>query len=223
MNRQTRYQANLVMNTKARFVLILTLVILAGTALWVTLIQAAPGNAPMTPDGSPTVVSYQGQVTLDGSPYEGKGYFKFAVVDAAGATTYWSNDGSSDDGREPEIRRVLASRKRPVQRPARRRLPGKMVPLEVDVFEDTECYLRVWFSSDGETFVQLSPDRRIAAVPYALQAQEALLQRMPIWWMASTPAPSPTPLTATSLPTSLRRGRGAVRTPTPWMACTLTN
>ena len=32
---------------------------------------------------------------------------------------------------------------------------------------------RVWFSSDNISFTQLAPDRRIAAVPYALQAEEA--------------------------------------------------
>jgi hypothetical protein len=47
------------------------------------------------------------------------------------------------------------------------------VPLEVDAFRDTDRYLRVWFSRDGVSYQQLSPDRRVAAVPYALQAQEA--------------------------------------------------
>ena len=36
-----------------------------------------------------------------------------------------------------------------------------------------ERWLRVWFSSNGTTFTLLAPDRRIAAVPFALQAQEA--------------------------------------------------
>ncbi len=139
-----------------------------------TLIQAAPGNAPMAPGGSPTVVSYQGQVTLDGSPYDGTGYFKFAVVDEAAPPPTGPTTAAPSGGGEPRVRRVLARRQRPVQRPAGRPIPGKHeVPLEADVFEDTECYLRVWFSGDGETFVQLSPDRRIAAAPYALQAQEA--------------------------------------------------
>jgi len=136
------------MNIKARFVLILSLALLAGAALWVTLIQAAPGNAPMAPGGSPTVVSYQGgQVTADGSLYDGTGYFKFAVVDAEGATTYWSNDGSSESGGEPENSVSLQ-----VDNGLFNVLLGDdsleyMVPLEADFFEGTECFLRVWFSA----------------------------------------------------------------------------
>ena len=48
-----------------------------------------------------------------------------------------------------------------------------MTTLPASVFSDTNRYLRVWFSSDNVTFTRLNPDRRIAAVPYALQAEEA--------------------------------------------------
>jgi hypothetical protein len=56
---------------------------------------------PMAAAGAPTVVSYQGQVTVDGTPYDGTGYFKFAVVDQAGTTTYWSSDATSTSGGNP--------------------------------------------------------------------------------------------------------------------------
>ncbi len=58
--------------------------------------------------GAPTVVAYQGEVRVDGSPYTGDGYFKFAVVNAAGNTTYWSNDGTSTGGGEPTAAVQLA-------------------------------------------------------------------------------------------------------------------
>ena len=48
-----------------------------------------------------------------------------------------------------------------------------MTALTGTVFSGTERHLRVWFSSDNVTFIQLSPDRHVAAVPYALQAEEA--------------------------------------------------
>jgi hypothetical protein len=38
-------------------------------------------------------------------------------------------------------------------------------------FSEPDRYLRVWFSSDNVTFDHLTPDTRIAAVPYALQAE----------------------------------------------------
>src|SRR4051812_24344321 len=51
----------------------------------------------------PNLINYQGRVAV-GSPavnFDGAGQFKFALVDAAGTTTYWSNDGTSNNGTEP--------------------------------------------------------------------------------------------------------------------------
>jgi N-acetylneuraminic acid mutarotase len=138
------------------------------------LAGAVPHARPRLLAVVPSVVSYQGQVNLGGWPFDGKGYFKFAIVDADGSTTYWSNDGSSGAGEEPEL---------PIELIVTDGLFNVLLgdpsvenmeqPLEADVFADPECCLRVWFSEDGGTFQQLSPDRRIASVPYALQAQEA--------------------------------------------------
>ena len=124
--------------------------------------------------GAPTMVSYQGQVLLGGTPFTGTGYFKFAVVDAAGTTSYWSNDGTSSGGGEPAGAVQLS-----VSLGLFNVLLGdtgltNMTALPASAFSGTERYLRVWFSSDGSTFLLLAPDRRIAAVPYALQAQEAV-------------------------------------------------
>ena len=117
--------------------------------------------------GAPTVVSYQGQVTVGGSPHDGTGYFKFAVVNAAGTTTYWSNNGTSLFGGEPNravpltvtdgLFNVLLGEIN---------LPNNMtMPLTAAVFDGTDRYLRVWFSADDTTYELLSPDRRIAAAP----------------------------------------------------------
>ena len=59
------------------------------------LARAVPSARPLLQSGAPQVVSYQGQVTVDGAAYSGAGYFKFAVVNAAGDTTYWANDGTA--------------------------------------------------------------------------------------------------------------------------------
>jgi hypothetical protein len=46
--------------------------------------------------------------------------------------------------------------------------------LAAGVFSEPDRYLRVWFStSAGGPFSRLTPDTRIATVPYALQAQQA--------------------------------------------------
>jgi hypothetical protein len=120
------------------------------------------------------LVSYQGQVLVDSTPYTGSGSFKFAVVNLAGDTSYWSNDGTSG-GLELE---PTASVALPVSNGlfnvllGDTTLGGMTHALEASDFSGTDRALRVWFSS-GSGFTLLSPDRRIAAAPYALQAQQA--------------------------------------------------
>ncbi len=134
---------------------------------------SAAALQPLAPEtGAPTVVSYQGHLTVGDSPYTGTGYFKFAVVDASGTTVYWSNNGLLFNGVPTEA----------VVLPVNGGLFGvllgdtdltNMTALPVSAFADTERWLRVWFSADGVTFAHLEPDRRFAAAPYALQAAEA--------------------------------------------------
>jgi hypothetical protein len=140
----------------------------------IILLAVLPGSAgPIgAQSGAPTVVSYQGQVTVGGTPFTGTGYFKFAVVDASGGTVYWSNQPMV--GGQPSGAVSLS-----VSNGLFNVLLGdtslpKMSALPATAFDGTARYLRVWFMEDGgSSFIQLSPDRRIAAVPYALQAEEA--------------------------------------------------
>jgi hypothetical protein len=108
-------------------------------------------------------------------PYTGDGHFKFAVVNAAGDATYWSNDGSSTGGGEPTAAVVLVVSDGLFSvLLGDTTLAGMTQALVADVFSQPDRYLRVWFSTSvGGPFSQLTPDTRIAAVPYALQAQEA--------------------------------------------------
>jgi hypothetical protein len=159
------------MSTEKRKVLILVLALVAGVAL-VTGTWAAPGAAPMA-GGAPTVVAYQGEVRVNGIPYNGDGYFKFAVVNAARDMTCWSNDGSSIMADPPAAA---------VQLPVTdglfsvllgdTNLGGMTEPLTAGDFSEPDRYLKIWFSTSvGGPFSHLSPDSRIAAVPYALQAE----------------------------------------------------
>jgi hypothetical protein len=142
----------------------------------VLLIASEPVRAgllgrALTQSGAPQVVNYQGQVSVTGTPYTGTGYFKFAVINQAGTTTYWSNDGTASG--EP-----AAAVSAPVSNGLFNVLLGdtsltNMQALPASAFSNTTCYLRAWFSSNNTTFTQLAPDRRVAAVPYALQAEEA--------------------------------------------------
>ncbi len=157
---------------RTRFTLILTLALLVGVVL-VAVSRAAPDVTPQG-GGGLSLISYQGEVVVGSNPYDGAGYFKFAVVDATGNTTYWSNDGTSTGGSEPSaavpldvddgLFSVLLGNTA---------LDGMTEVLTPDVFSQPNTYLRVWFSTTGSSFNPLTPDTRIASVPYALQADEA--------------------------------------------------
>ena len=160
------------MKSKGTIVLV-TVATLATLLSLAGLAGANPLVRPNLQGGAPTVVSYQGQVKVDGAAYDGTGYFKFAIVNAAGDTTYWSNDGTASGEPTNAVSLTVSNSLFNV-------LLGdtsltNMTALSADVFNGTERYLRVWFSTTGGagSFTWLDPDRRIAAVPYALQAEEA--------------------------------------------------
>ena len=119
----------------------------------------------------PPVLNYAGQVAVNGQPFEGEGLFKFALVNANGNITYWSNDGKSVNGSEPQ-----ASVKVPVSGGLYSLLLGNtaipgMGAINPQVFaQHTDAKLRVWFSDGVNGFQQLSPDRPFASVPYAFSA-----------------------------------------------------
>jgi hypothetical protein len=163
------------MNARGRYAVILALALLGGAAL-VASGWAAPGEAPLTQGGAPAVVAYQGEVRVGGAPYSGDGHFKFAVVNAAGNATFWSNDGTSTGGGEPTaaVGLVVSEGLFSVLL-GDTALGGMREGLDAEVFSEPDRYLRVWFSTSvGGPFTELAPDTRIAAVPYALQAQEAV-------------------------------------------------
>lgn len=163
------------MNTKSRIVIVLTLALL-GAAVLVAVTWAAPRSMPLAGGGAPAVVAYQGEVQVSDIPYSGNGYFKFAVVNPAGDTAYWSNDGTSTEGGEPTAAvQLTVSEGLFSVLLGDTASSGMTQALRADVFSQPDRYLRVWFStSAGGPFSQLTPDTRIAAVPYALQAQQAV-------------------------------------------------
>jgi hypothetical protein len=50
---------------------------------------------------APRLIDYEGRIAAGGVNFEGSGQFKFALVDAAGTTSYWSNDVTTTVGSEP--------------------------------------------------------------------------------------------------------------------------
>lgn len=118
----------------------------------------------------PQLINYQGRVLVAGTNFNSPplGLFKFALVQAAGPTLVWKNDGSAGNT-EPAAAVSLK-----VANGLYSVLLGdtglaNMVPLPSSVFTKSDIRLRVWFNG-GSGFQQLSPDQRIASVGYAMIA-----------------------------------------------------
>ncbi|MDA7823607.1 SUMF1/EgtB/PvdO family nonheme iron enzyme [Opitutales bacterium] len=118
---------------------------------------------------APPILNYSGQVAVDGSPFTGTAYLKFAFVDGSGQFSYWSHDGTSANGSEPDGNVSVS-----VSGGLYSILIGDtqiagMGEVDESVFQNhNDVHLRVWFSDGVNGFQQISPDRRFASVPYVL-------------------------------------------------------
>ena len=140
----------------------------------VLLARAGLRAASDSPQGGvPLVVSFQGRVLVQGSSYNGVGYFKFAVVNAAGNTSYWSNDGTSSAGGEPTASVPLTVSNGLFTVLLGDTTQGGMSsPLGAATFNAADRRLRVWFSASGTagSFERLSPDQVVGSTAFALNA-----------------------------------------------------
>jgi len=121
----------------------------------------------------PGILNHQGRIAVNGANFDGDGQFKFALVNGAGDTSLWSNDGTSTGGGPPADSVAVA-----VAKGHYALLLGDapMTEIPSTAFSgNADVRLRIWFSSDnGNTFELLSPDRRITPVGYAMVAKTAL-------------------------------------------------
>ncbi|MBL9134518.1 MAG: hypothetical protein JNK85_01555 [Verrucomicrobiales bacterium] len=109
---------------------------------------------------------------MNGQPYIGNGQFKFALVDAAGTTTYWSHDGSSSGAAEPSSSVAL-----PVVDGKFTAVLGdtqlaNMSELPPTVFANTNVHARVWFSDGNHPFQHLTPDEALVPAAYAMMSAQ---------------------------------------------------
>ena len=126
----------------------------------------------------PAVISVKGKVASASGLLNGQGYFKFALVDQAGTTIIWRNDGTTnlpippgDDGEAPDQTAVEAQIDKglfsinlgdeSIQ---------NMSSLDASNFSQDYIYLRIWFSETGGPFVRLNPDQRLVATAFAVMA-----------------------------------------------------
>jgi len=132
-------------------------------SLILSLILCAPLSAQV-----PSLLNYQGRVAVSGVNFDGTGQFKFALVNADGTQTFWSNDGTSTAGSEPTSAVAIA-----VDSGIYSVLLGdatlpNMTPVPAALFSNPDVRIRTWFD-DGVNGSQLmAPDQRVAAVGYAM-------------------------------------------------------
>lgn len=126
--------------------------------------------APMIFAQVPQLINYQGRVTSGGTNFDGAGYFKFALVDAAGTTTYWSNDGTSVAGGEPVAAVALTVTKGLFTVLLGDATLPNMTVLPGSAFSHADVRIRTWFDDGVHGFQLLAPDQRLAAVGYAIIA-----------------------------------------------------
>ncbi len=118
----------------------------------------------------PQLLNFQGRVRVSGADFTGTGQFKFAMVSSSGGTTYWSNDGSSSSGSQPTNAVSLTVTGGLYQVLLGDATLPNMVALPPSVFTNSDATLRVWFSDGVNGWQQLTPDQRVAAVGYAMMA-----------------------------------------------------
>jgi hypothetical protein len=122
----------------------------------------------------PGIISHQGKITVSGTNYTGSGLFKFALVNAAGTTTYWSNDGTSTGGSEPTTAVSLTVARGVFSVNLGDTSVANMTQsIPASVFANSGVYLRVWFDDGVNGSQLLSPDRQITSVGYAFRAGSA--------------------------------------------------
>ena len=133
------------------------IVVLFGLALSVSFLRAQV----------PQLVNYQGRVAVNGVGFDGTGQFKFALVNADGSVTYWSNNGTSNGGSEPSAAVPLT-----VTQGLYSLLLGdtalgaNMTDIPSTVFNNPDVRLRVWFNDGVHGSQLLTPDQRLAPATY---------------------------------------------------------
>jgi len=136
--------------------------------VWLAIVGSVVSQAAV-----PQLLSHQGRVAVNGVNFQGNGQFKFALVNANGSATYWSNDGTSSAGSQPTSAVTLAVNKGLYSVLLGDTTLANMAALSSSALDQEQVRLRIWFNDGSRNFQQLTPDQRLAAAPYALLAARA--------------------------------------------------
>ena len=117
----------------------------------------------------PILLNYQGRVAVGTPPvnFDGPGQFRFALVNPAGTTAYWTNDGTHLDGTQPTTAVPLTVTKGLCSvLLGDTSLGAAMTAIPASVFTNADVRLRVWFDDGTHGPQLLTPDQRIAPGAY---------------------------------------------------------
>ena len=114
----------------------------------------------------PQIINYQGRVSVGTTNFEGSGAFKFALVNAAGTTTFWSNDGTSTAGSQPTSAVTLTVTKGLYSVLLGDIALPNMTAIPNSVFANADVRLRVWLNDGANGSQLLTPDQRLAPGGY---------------------------------------------------------
>ena len=131
------------------------------------LLTALPASAQ-----APAILSHQGKLTVNGTNFTGTAQFKFALVNASGNATFWSDNGTSVGGAAPGDPPIPLAVSRGIFSVNLGDLTVSNMTLAVsaNVFTNTGVCLRTWVNDGVDGWQQLSPDVQIVSVGYALAA-----------------------------------------------------
>ncbi|MBK8035808.1 MAG: formylglycine-generating enzyme family protein [Verrucomicrobiaceae bacterium] len=140
----------------------MTTPLVRGLALLLLAFTAASLHAQV-----PQLINYQGRVAVGTENFNGSGQFRFALVNAAGSVSFWSNDGTSVAGSQPTAAVTLAVTKGLYSvLLGDTTLAGMTVAIPASVWSNAEVRLRVWFNDGVNGSQLLTPDTRLAPNGY---------------------------------------------------------
>ena len=114
----------------------------------------------------PNLLNYQGRVVVGTTNFDGTGQFRFALVNPAGTTAYWTNDGTHLDGTQPTAAVALTVTKGLYSAMLGDTTLTNMTAIPASVFANADVRLRVWFNDGANGSQLLTPDQRIAPSAY---------------------------------------------------------
>ncbi len=114
----------------------------------------------------PQLVSHQGRVLVGNVNFTGVGHFKFALMNAGGTATLWSNDGAGSGGAEPGSAIDLTVTSGLYSVLLGDTSLANMTALPTGIWTNPDIRLRVWFDDGTHGSQLLTPDQRLAPVSY---------------------------------------------------------